>query len=64
MSEPTQTWSELTTELYEALSEQKVDITYHFEDRRVEVPSGTRPEAEHAIWKLDGKLRVSTKTIQ
>ncbi len=64
MSEPTQTWSELVTELYEALSEQKADITYHFEDRKVEVPSGTGPEAEHAIWKLDGKLRVSTKTIR
>ena len=64
MSEPTQTWSELVTGLYEALSEQKVDITYHFEDRKVEVPSGTGTEAEHAIWKLDGKLRVSTKTIQ
>ncbi|MGB0486011.1 MAG: hypothetical protein ACPGK1_15875 [bacterium] len=64
MSEPTQTWSELLTELYEAKSEQRADITYHFEDRKVEVPSATGPEAEHAIWKLDGKLRVSTKTIQ
>ena len=64
MSEPTQTWSELLTELYEALSQQKADITYHFEDRKVEVSSGIGTEAEHAIWKLDGKLRVSTKTIQ
>ena len=64
MSDHTQTWSELVTELYEALSEQKADTTYHFEDRKVEIPSGTGPKAEHAIWKLDGKLRVSTKTIQ
>ena len=63
MSEPTQTWSELVTKLYEALSKRKADITYHFEDRKVEVPSGTGPKAEHAIWKLDGKLRVRTKTI-
>ena len=63
MSEQIQAWSELVTELYEALSEQKADTTYHFEDRKVEVPSGTGPEAEHAIWKLDGKLRISTKTI-
>ena len=54
MSEQTQAWSELVTELYEALSEQKADTTNHFEDRKVEVPSGTGPEAEHAIWKLDG----------
>ena len=64
MSEQTQAWSELVTELYEALSEQKADTTNHFEDRKVEVPSGTGPEAEHAIWKLDGKLRISTKTIE
>ena len=64
MSDHTQTWSELVTELYEALSEQKADTTYHFEDRKVEIPSGTGPKAEHAIWKLDGKLRVRTKTIQ
>ncbi len=64
MSEPTQTWSELITGLYETLSEKKADITYHFEDRKIEVPSGTGQEAEHAIWKLDGKLRVSTKTIR
>ena len=64
MSEQTQARSELVTGLYAALSEQKADITYHFEDRKVEVPSGTGPEAEHAIWKLDGKLRISTKTIQ
>ena len=64
MSEQTQAWSELVTELYEALSQQKADTVYHFEDRKVEVPSGTGSEAEHAIWKLDGKLRISTKTIQ
>ena len=64
MSDHTQTWSELVTELYEALSEQKADTTYHFEDRKVEIPSGTGPKAEHAIWKLEGKLRVHTKTIQ
>ena len=64
MSDHTQTWSELVTELYEALSEQKADTEYHFEDMKVEIPSGTGPKAEHAIWKLDGKLRVRTKTIQ
>ncbi len=64
MSEHTNTWPELAIGLYEALTDKKAAITYHFEDRKVEVPSGTGPEAEHAIWKLDGKLRISTKTIQ
>ena len=64
MSEHTKTWPELAIGLYEALTEKKAEITYHFEDMKAEVPSGTGPEAEHAIWKLDGKLRISTKTIQ
>ncbi len=62
MSEPTKTWPELAIGLYEALTETKAEITDHIEDMKVEVPSGTGTEAEHAIWKLDGKLRVSTKT--
>ena len=64
MSEHTKTWPELAIGLYEALTEKKAEITYHFEDMKVEVPSGTGPEAEQAIWKLDSRLRVSTKTIQ
>ena len=54
MSEHTNTWPELAIGLYEALTEKNAEITYHFEDMKAEVPSGTGPEAEHAIWKLDG----------
>ena len=54
MSEHTKTWPELAIGLYEALTERKAEITYHFEDMKVEIPSGTGPEAQHALWKLDG----------
>ena len=64
MSEHTQTWPELAIGLYEALTEKKAEITYHFEDMKVEIPSGTGPEAQHALWKLDGKLRISTKSTE
>ena len=64
MSEHTNTWPELAIELYKALTEKNAEITYHFEDMKVEIPSGTGPKAEHAIWKLDGKLRISTKTTE
>ncbi len=60
----TSTWPELAIGLYEALTEKKAEITYHFEDMKVEIPSGTGPEAQHALWKLDGKLRISTKTTE
>ena len=64
MSEHTNTWPELAIGLYKALTEKNAEITYHFEDMKVEIPSGTGSKAEHAIWKLDGKLRISTKTIE
>ena len=64
MSEHTQTWPELAIGLYEMLTEKKAEITYHFEDMKVEIPSGTGPEAQHALWKLDGKLRISTKPTE
>jgi len=60
MSERNDTLPELAIGLYEALTEKKAEITYHFEDMKVEIPSGTDPEAHHALWKLDGKLRSST----
>ena len=64
MSEHTNTWPELAIGLYKALTEKNAEITYHFEDMKVEIPSGTGAKAEHAIWKLDSKLRISTKTIE
>ena len=64
MSEHTNTWPELAIGLYKALTEKNAEITYHFEDMKVEIPSGTGAKAEHAIWELDGKLRISTKTIE
>ena len=64
MSEHNGTLPELVIGLYEALTEKKAEITYHFEDMKVEIPSGTGPEAHHALWKLDGKLRISTQPTE
>ena len=64
MSEHTKTWPELAIGFYEALTEKKAEITYHFEDVKVKILSGTGPKAERAVWKLDGELRISTTTIE
>jgi hypothetical protein len=45
----TGTWPELAIGLYESLTEKKAEIAYHFEDMKVEIPSGTGPEAHHAL---------------
>ena len=38
------------------------DIIYTFEDMSIHIPSGTGDGAKHAPWKLDGTMRIRTKT--
>ncbi|SDX54501.1 hypothetical protein [Halobellus clavatus] len=57
----TTTWPELAIGLYDRLTGRGAEITYDFEDMEVEVPSGTGDDAEHARWRVDGTLRVTTR---
>jgi hypothetical protein len=57
----TSTWPELAIGLYERLTGRGAEITYEFEDMEVEVPSKVGEDADHAHWKLNGTLRISTR---
>lgn len=57
----TTTWPDLAISLYDRLTGRGAEIIYEFEDMEVEVPSGTGKDAEHARWRLDGELRVTTE---
>ncbi|WP_224269352.1 hypothetical protein [Haloprofundus salinisoli] len=57
----TRTWPELALGLYERLTGRGAEITYEFEDMEVDVPSKTGEDADHAHWRLDGTLRISTR---
>jgi len=59
--EHTTTWPELAIGLYDKLTGRNAEITYGFEDLEVQVPSGTGKDAEHAKWKVNGTMRISTK---
>lgn len=56
----TTTWPDLAIGLYDRLTGRNAEITYEFEDLEVDVPSGTGEDAEHAHWRVDGTLRVTT----
>ena len=62
VEEPT-TWPTLAESLYDALTGKNAEITYNFENMNVHVPSGTGSDAEHAEWKLDGTLKISTRNL-
>lgn len=56
----TQTWPDLAVGLYDKLTGRDAEIAYSFEDFQLEIPSSTSPEAEHAHWKVNGTLKVTT----
>ena len=56
----TTTWPELAIGLYDKLTGRGAEITYDFDDLHVSVPSGTGDSAEHAHWKISGRLKIST----
>jgi len=57
----TTTWPDLAISLYDRLTGRGAEIIYEFEDMEVDVPSGTGDDVEHAHWRLDGQLRVTTE---
>ena len=57
----TNTWPELAIGLYDKLTGREAEITYTFEDMRVEIPSRTGNGAARAEWKLNGSLKISTR---
>jgi hypothetical protein len=58
----THTWPELAIGLFEQLTGKNAEIIYTFEEMSVHVPSGTGDSAKLAPWKLNGTMRIRTKT--
>jgi hypothetical protein len=59
--EETSTWPELAIGLYDRLTGRGAEIVYEFEDMAVDVPSKVGDDAEHAHWRLDGTLKITTR---
>lgn len=57
----TTSWPDLAISLYDRLTGRNAEIIYDFEDMEIEVPSGTGEDVEHAEWRVDGTLRVTTR---
>jgi hypothetical protein len=60
----TQSWPELAIGLYDKLTGRNAEITYEFQQMEVSVPSGTGPDATHALWKLNGTLKIRTRDLK
>ena len=59
--EETTSWPELAIGLYDRLTGRGAEIVYEFDDMEVEVPNKVGGDAEHAQWRLDGTVVITTR---
>lgn len=57
----TNDWPELAISLYDKLTGRNAEITYEFSNFTVAIPSSTNADAKHAVWKMDGTLKIRTR---
>jgi len=57
----TTTWPDLGIALYERLTGRNAVIEYDFDDMNVYVPSRAGEDADHAHWRVDGTMTISTR---
>jgi hypothetical protein len=57
----TTTWPDLAIGLYDRLTGRNAEITYEADNLEIAVPSAADDQARHAIWRVNGTLRVRTR---
>lgn len=60
MTNETKNWPDLAIGLFERLTGRNAEISYQFDDFELHVPSSTADDAEHAKWKMNGTLKITT----
>lgn len=54
-------WPDLAIGLYDKLTGRNAEISYAFDNFELLIPSSTKDNANHAQWKMNGTLRISTR---
>jgi hypothetical protein len=57
----TKTWPDLAIGLYDKLTGRGAEITYEMQNLEISVPGSASPNAEHAIWRVSGTVKIRTK---
>lgn len=57
----TESWPDLAIGLYDRLTGRNAEITYELDNFELAVPSKVGEDAEHAIWKMNGNLKIRTR---
>ncbi len=57
----TKTWPDLAIGLYDRLTGRSAEITYDFDNFELHIPSSASPDATHALWRMNGTIRIRTR---
>ncbi len=60
-TQDTQNWPEIFDALYEKLTGHDAEISYTFEDFKIDIPSSTADDSPQAHWKFNGTMRITTR---
>lgn len=55
------TWPDFAVILFDLLSGRKAEVTWDFENFEIHVPLTSGTDAEYAIWKVHGVLKVRAR---
>lgn len=55
------TWPDLAIGLYDRLTGRGAEIIYEFQNMEVSVPSSASSNAQHAMWRLNGVMKIRTR---
>ena len=56
-----ETWPDFAIVLFDLLTGRKAEVTYQFDNLEIFVPIASGPNSEHAVWKLNGALKVRAR---
>ena len=55
------TWPDFAIVLYDLLTGRKAEITYQFDNLEIFVPLSSGADPEHAVWKVNGAVKVRAR---
>jgi hypothetical protein len=55
------TWPDFAIVLFDLLSGRKAEVTWEFQHLELHVPITTGTNAEYAVWKVNGVLKVRAR---
>ncbi len=54
-------WPDLAIGLYDRLTGRGAEITYELQNLELHVPSSASSDAQHALWRINGIVKIRTK---